>query len=199
MTREEQVQYIRDHYLEVPGKEMARRIGRSSCFVYGVMRKEGLVVPKRILKKRIAQSRFQKGHEPFNKGKKMNEYLSKESMEKMKRTQFKSGQLPSNTKHDGAISLRYHKGSSYFYVRQEIGKWMPLHREIWIAAHGPIPSNHNVQFKDGNSLNVDLSNLYLIDRKTQLRVNKEGGNELPFYLQRTIQLIYQLKLATNEE
>ena len=35
---------------------------------------------------------FKKGHIPFNKGKKMSEYISKESLKRIKQTQFKPGQ-----------------------------------------------------------------------------------------------------------
>nr|DAW36172.1 MAG TPA: HNH endonuclease [Caudoviricetes sp.] len=38
-------------------------------------------------------------------------------------------------------------------------------------AHGPIPKGHCVQFKDGDTLNCVLDNLYLISRKKQVRKN----------------------------
>lgn len=48
---------------------------------------------------------------------------------------------------------------------------MPKHRWLWEQAHGAIPKGYNVQFKDGDTLNCVLDNLYLISRKKQLRKN----------------------------
>lgn len=46
------------------------------------------------------------------------------------------------------------------------------HREwLWEQAHGPIPKGYNVQFKDGNSLNCTMDNLYLISKAKQIRKN----------------------------
>ena len=40
---------------------------------------------------------------------------------------------------------------------------------IWEEANGPVEKGYNVQFKDGNRLNVSLDNLYLISRQRQLK------------------------------
>ena len=48
---------------------------------------------------------------------------------------------------------------------------MPKHRYIWEKAFGPIPKGHCVQFKDGDTTNCILDNLYLISRAKQVRRN----------------------------
>lgn len=37
-----------------------------------------------------------------------------------------------------------------------------LHRDLWIAQHGPIPDGYEVDHRDGNPLNNDVSNLQLL-------------------------------------
>lgn len=61
------------------------------------------------------------------------------------------------------IKYSRHKDNGY-YCR---GKWYKtgetmLHRAIWAAANGPIPSGHHIHHVDGNHENNDLSNLEAI-------------------------------------
>ena len=65
--------------------------------------------------------------------------------------------------------------------------------------HGEIPESCNIQFKDGDSTNVDPDNLYLVSRKYQVRENQNGGKQLPFELRKAIKLIYKLKNEINEK
>lgn len=81
MSIEEQLEYIKNNYLAIPVKTIARNIGRSCFFVKGRMDKMGLVVPKNIIEKRKRESRFSKGSIPFNKGLKQTEFLTLESIE----------------------------------------------------------------------------------------------------------------------
>jgi len=192
-TREQaQKEFIRKNYLSIPIKSMARIIGRSQTFVKGYMDRNFLVVPREVIEERKRLSQFSKGHKPFNKGLKRDQFLNKGALERVKATQFKSGHLPHNTKHDGAISIRESKGIPYAYVRTSVGKWRLLHREVWKQTHGSIPKGFNVQFKDGNTLNCQCDNLYLIHRKHQAVVNKHGGRSLPHELVRAITLTQKL-------
>lgn len=109
-------------------------------------------------------TRYQKGHTPFNKGMK-GVYFGGEE------TQFKKGQLPHNTKYDGAISERPHKKGTYLYIRVEKAKWQLLHRYVWEQHNPPIQKGEIVAFKDGNYKNCDISNLFLISRKDNMKRN----------------------------
>lgn len=114
---------------------------------------------------------FKKGVEVWNKGKKG--YMGPN------KTSFKKGQLPANTKHDLAISERRDSsGRVYQYIRIGLARWKLYHRHVWEHANGPIPKGFNVQFKDGNTLNTEISNLYLIDRQGQIKENS-GPLHLP--------------------
>lgn len=62
-------------------------------------------------------------------------------------------------------------GRTYIWIKPEGRRMMPKHRWLWEQAYGPIPEGHCVQFKDGDTLNCVLANLYLISRKKQVRKN----------------------------
>ena len=116
-------------------------------------------------------TQFKKGQEVWNKGK---------SFRMSPATEFKKGQLPHNTKFDGAISIRIDKtGRPYKYIRIEKSKWVLLHRENYKAAFGEIPEGMLITFKDGDSLNCNPENLTLISkRENALRnVNRQKAKE----------------------
>lgn len=111
----------------------------------------------------VVASRFKKGRVPENKGKKM----PPEVYAKVSRTMFKKGNRTHNYKPVG--SERVNVGGYVEVKVADPNKWRMKHRVIWEEAHGPIPRGHNVQFRDGNSQNLSLDNLYLISRADQLR------------------------------
>jgi hypothetical protein len=43
--------------------------------------------------------------------------------------------------------------------------WLPVQKKVWIDAYGAVPDGGMIVFLDGNRENLDLSNLYCIDRK----------------------------------
>lgn len=200
MTTEQQKVYIRLHYLDRPIKQIAREIGRSQTFVRSEMNRQNLVIPDEVLKARKKSTQFSKGQVPVNKGKKQEEYMSQEAIERTKATRFQPGHNPHNTSHDYAISWRSHKGKvEYYWIRVSKGKWIQLHRFLWELVYGPIPADHLVQFKDGNTRNVRIDNLYLTTRKKQAIINKQGGHEVPYEMRKTINLIYDLKSKIDEK
>lgn len=199
MTRTEQVQYIKDNYLAMPEKKMARQLGRSSCFVRGIMKAEKLTVPIAIIEKRKAASQFKKGQTAFNKGKKQSEYMSPEKIKAVQKTQFKPGIIPHNTQFDGHIAIRESKGYSYAWIRISKGKYVLLHRHIYQMIYGKIPNHVNVQFKDGNTLNCHPDNLYTISRSHQSIINKLGGKKVPVELHQSILLIQELNKIIYEK
>lgn len=148
-----------------------------------------------------AKFRFNRGQEAHNKGKKM----SSETYEKVKRTMFKKGNVPPNAKEsDGAITIRHEKQSGsnprkYKYIRISLGVWIPFHRYIWEQTNGEIPHGHNVQFRDNDSLNCELDNLYLVSRSEQAQHNKRGGIRLPHELKQSITLINKIKQSVNKK
>lgn len=54
------------------------------------------------------KGQFLKGNIPHNKGKHISDYISQESIDKIKKTQFRKGDLPHTTREKGYISGRKH-------------------------------------------------------------------------------------------
>lgn len=170
MTTE--VQFILDNYTTMPIKRLAKKINRSSTFVYSRLKERGLKVPKYATDRFRKESQYKKGRTSHNKGKKQKDYMSKEGLERVKRTRFKKGSVPHNTLHDGAISIRKDKSGHYYrYIRISKGKWDLLQREVWRITHGPIPKGMIIVFKDGDSMNCNIENLEMISRSENMKRN----------------------------
>ncbi len=159
---------IKDDYLRKPVKRIADELDCGYGRIINFLKKNDLEIPRELVEKRKQESRLKKGHTPFNKGMKRTEYMSDGAIAKVRATQFKKAHSPHNTNPhgNGAISTRRDTktGREYKYVRVEKGKWELYHRVIWEEAHGSIPDDCIVVFKDGDTNNTVLSNLELITR-----------------------------------
>lgn len=189
--------YLHDHYLLVNVNQLSIRLGKSETFVKTRLRQLNLIIPPFIIEQRKRESRIKPGNIPANKGKKM----SPEVYEKAKATMFKKGGLPPNTKYDGAIRYRNPRKNRigdhpYLFIRVSVGKWEMLHRYVWAQHHGPIPKGMNVVFKDGDTLNCDISNLEMITNKELMQRNTIA--RFPMEIQGVIHLIHKAnKLIQN--
>lgn len=111
-------------------------------------------------------SRFPKGHVPDNKGKHI------ETRGRMSETQFKKGNRPHNTLPIGAEIVR---SDGYIQVKvADPDVWQLKHRLVWEKHNGPIPEGGLVVFRDGDPQNTDISNLALIDKSVNVRLNQLG-------------------------
>lgn len=87
------------------------------------------------------------------------------------------------------------------YIRVKIKQpnvWVRKQRHVWQQHHGKIPPGHNIQFKDGNPLNCDISNLYMISRADQI-TNENGVARYPRELRVAIMAIAKLRRTINKE
>lgn len=110
--------------------------------------------------------RYEKGHVPDNKGKKM----SKEQYGKCKRTMFRKGNIPHNHRPIGSERINV---SGYTEVKvEEPNKWRPKYQVVWEREYGKIPKHHVIIFADGNKQNFDLDNLVCVSRQELIRLNK---------------------------
>ena len=111
-------------------------------------------------------ARFQKDHVPNNKGKHI------ETRGRMAETQFKKGSRPHNTLPIGSEIVR---SDGYIQVKvADPDVWQLKHRLVWEEHNGPVPEGGLVVFRDGNRLNTDISNLALIDKSVNARLNHMG-------------------------
>ena len=197
-TKEED-DFIRQNYLTIPSKRIAKVLGRSEGTARQRMKILNIIIPPEIIQKFIEDSRYKKGSISFNKGKRQTEYMSQEAIENTKKTRFKKGSIPHNTKEkDGVISIRTDKrGVKYKFIRIGLGKWMPLSRYNWEQVHGSINSKMKIIHTDGNSLNSDLSNLQLVTPGELMKLN--SYHNLPPEITQTIHLSAVLTRKINQK
>jgi len=172
----EQIEILKCDYAETANSVFVEKFGCSLFSIYKAANRLGLKKSKEFIReqcKRLSsnpnhggrKTRFQKGLVPANKGKKM----PAEIYEKTKHTFFKTGHTPANTRK--IFSERVTKNGYVEIKIAEPNKWKLKHRLVWEQHNGKIPKGYNIQFKDGNSQNCDISNLYIISRSEQMNDN----------------------------
>ncbi|MGE3840086.1 MAG: HNH endonuclease signature motif containing protein [Vicinamibacterales bacterium] len=140
-------------------------------------------------------TRFPKGHVPANKGLRRPGW----GPGRMKSTQFKPGcrqgvaaknWMPIGTINviDGYLRIKVREAlPGEAYGSGNTKAWPLMQRYVWEQAHGPVPENHVVVFKDGNTRNCDLSNLECLSRQELMQRN--SIHRLPPALKQTVQLL----------
>ena len=187
---------LRAKYSTTGTEELCRLLKRTLCSVYNRAQILGLKRDRAWLidaGKKLSSSpasranRFTKGIIPANKGKKM----PAELYEKCATTMFKPGHPSNNRRAVGSERVNVY---GYIEIKvAEPNKWKLKHRVVWEAANGPIPKGYNIQFKDGNPLNVTLDNLYIISRADQLRNENSMVARYPEELRKVIRVKATLK------
>ena len=187
---------LRAKYSTAGTEELCRLLKRSRSSVYTRAGLFGLKRDRAWLSgagKRLSSSpvsvatRFKKGSVPANKGKKM----PAELYEKCAPTMFKPGQTPINHRPVGSERVNV---DGYVEIKvAEPSKWALKHRVVWEAANGPVPKGFNIQFRDGNRLNVSIGNLYIISRSEQLKEQNSIYARYPEELRGVIRVKATLK------
>jgi len=179
---EHEIDFIKAYYASTKTSKIAADLNRKVGAIYSMADRLGLKKSAEFLKSPESgrsnlitggkATRFTKGQTPFNKGKKLAEFLSPEAIARVKSTQFKKGNLPHNTRADGMVSRRKDKsGRSYWYTRVAQGKWRMIHVLNWEAVNGKVPAGSVLVFKDGNTDNYQVQNLALKTRKEHMLNN----------------------------
>ena len=132
-----------------------------------------------------AEFRFKKGQQVWNKGMKGLHIGGKE-------TQFKKGTKPPNWKPVGYIRLTR---DGYYEMKMAEGmqKFELLHRVIWERCNGAIPKGQICIFLDGNTKNLEVTNLALMTKQQNMK-----RNTLHSYPKELAELI-QLRGALNRQ
>ena len=171
--------------------DIAKRLDRTLPQVYNKARKMGLKAP--LERNRLAGKlgtnhpnavahRFKKGSVPPNKGKKM----SPEVYEKVKETMFKKGNSPVNHREVGSERINV---DGYIEIKvAEPNRWRLKHRIIWEQVNGEIPKGYNVQFKNHNTQDCRIENLYIISKAEQMRTENSLVARYPKEMQEVIRL-----------
>ena len=133
-----------------------------------------------VLEPAVNDGRYRIGMEPANKGKKWDDYLTKEQQERSRKTCYKKGNKPSNAVPIGTERMRY-SGSKpedigYVYIKICDGKgnknWIPKQKYIYEKYYGKTPDKSKIIFADGNRFNFDINNLICVTSHEELIMNK---------------------------
>ena len=140
--------------------------------------------------------RFQKGRISETKGKKQEDFMSPEGLEKSKTTRFKKGQTPHNIKPVGT------ERNLIGYIEVKVAEpnvWKLKHRVLWEEHYGPIPEQGRLLFRDGNPMNITLENLCLVDNRILCKMSHLKLHHMPPELFDTAVLIGRLAAETSKK
>lgn len=123
--------------------------------------------------------RFAKGQEPPNKGQRCPEGVGGRHPN-ARRTQFRKGETPHNTKwlgherirQDGYLEVSVAEQNPYTGFER---RYVLKHVHEWEKVNGPIPEGHCLKCLDGDKRNTAPSNWELIPRAIIPRLNGGGG------------------------
>ena len=191
-TKEEINILLRDYQdPNIFSADIAKRLDRTLSQVYQKARTMGLKAPLERIRlagklgtnhPNAVAHRFKKGSVPPNKGKKM----SPEVYEKVKETMFKKGNSPVNHREVGSERINVDG-----YIETKVAEpnvWRLKHRIIWEQHNGVIPAGYNVQFKNRNTQDCRIENLYIISKSEQMRTENSLVARYPKEVQEVIRL-----------
>jgi len=183
---EEQDRALRNRYPHERTADIARDIGIPLAKVYAKASWLGLKKTKEFLAspasgrtngRQGVGSRFQKGHQTWNKGK---HYVAGG---RSADTRFKKGEMRGAAQHnyvpigtlrindDGTLQRKMNDDPNIMPAL----RWVAVHRQMWIDANGPVPDGHIVAFKPGMRTNkleeITLDKIECITRSENMRRN----------------------------
>ena len=191
-----EIEILKQHYADSNIHELMQMLNKSDRKIYNQARNLGLKKSAEYEEKRRlfdienlrknTTKRFQKGQTAWNKG-------IKGSIPNNV-TSFKKGNLPHNTRNEGETRLNK---EGYLLVKIAHKKWVRKHYLIWEEVNGKVPKGHVLRLKDNNRDNYDISNIELISRADNMRLNTM--HRFPEELKQTIRLLKKLKKKINEK
>jgi hypothetical protein len=199
---------LRREYPDTPTAVLARELKRSLAATYNRAKSLGLTKSAAYLESPAAcrlrrgdhvgaGTRYGKGHVPANQGLRRPGWFAG----RMKVSQFKKGSRPHTWVPIGTEVFDrdgYHKRKvSDDRTRPSRFNWKFVHALVWEQAHGPVPVNHAVAFKNGDKSDTRIENLELITRSALMKRNTV--HNLPLPLKQTIHLLGQLTRRIREK
>lgn len=104
-----------------------------------------------------------------NKGKHPSEYVSKEGLDKMSLTHFKSVPVEQHPSYKGGIQK---PKNDCYYVAVTNNVRLRKPRVIWEQHNGKIPHGMIIIHEDGNRYNDNIDNLRCITRAELIKINR---------------------------
>jgi len=202
----EEDRLIEEYYPDLPAKDVAAMLDRSTSSVYsranflGVKKSEefknSAASGRTGHDNRGANSRFRKDAEPWNKG----QHFSAGG--RSTQTQFKKGERPHTWVPIGTETI--HKGG---YLKRKVRddapkgmsrlNWEFVHVLLWEEHRGPVPDGHVVIFKNGNNKDIRIENLELVSRGKLMK--KNTIHRYPTEVKQAIRTVGKLKRVIQEK
>ena len=190
---EEQKEFIITNNYGKYSKELAEMFNQ--YFNTNITAKEIAYFRRKHKLKSGLTGQFKKGNIAHNKGKKQIEYMSKEAIERTKKTRFKKGNKPKNYRPIGSERITK---DGYIEVKvADPNKWETKNKIIYKQYYGDIPKGHKVIYADGNKLNNDINNLILVSDNEELIMNRHKLRTENIELTKTGYLIAKVIDKTN--
>lgn len=165
------IDYVVEYYPFTRTSEMALVLGLTEAQIYRIAESRGIKKDKAYLSETHGplvievgkNSRFKKGMTPWNKGVKGRNNAPEHTL-------FKKGHVPKNYKPVGWTRIDA-EGYTWMKIKEGRNGWAMIHRIAWELENGPLPKGKFLRFIDGNKANWDLSNLMLVDREENMKLN----------------------------
>jgi hypothetical protein len=141
---------------------------------------------------------FPKGHKPWNAGTKGMGICKGNS------GNFKKGCIPANRRPIGSERVDSKDGYILVKVRERNPytgaptRFKAKHIIVWELHHGPVPKGMIVIFRDGDRRNFRRSNLVLISKSENVRLNQMRYQKQPPELKPTVFALAKLKTRIGE-
>ena len=189
---EGEMRILRELYPHTRTDELCNILNRSASSIYGQAYTHGIKkTPEFIdyllsleadrLRKYGAATRYKKGNDTWNKGKKG--FMGPNA------TSFKKGQKPHNTKQVG--DTRIDNKDGFLLVKVADRKWIRKEILIWEEAYGKIPKGSIVRVINPLLNKYDINNLMLISKGENMKLN--AIHKYPEELKKTIRALTKLK------
>lgn len=168
---EEQDQFLIENVKGISLKELTEKFNR----YFNLSLNENSIQNRKNrlhIKSGIYGGRFEKGHQPFNKGKKWDEYMPKRNQRSSLKTTFKKGNIPHNHRKIGSERINV---DGYLEIKiEEPNKWELKHRYLYKQNKGEIPDGYKIIFADGDKNNLNLDNLIMVSSSEELVMNRNN-------------------------
>ncbi len=165
-------EYLRKVYPNRSNADLAEFLHRSpraiqlKAFTLGIQKS-----PEYMESSGFKRNQFKKGRTPFNKGRSRCFWATAEAEQRMAKGQFKKGECRAtnpNSRKNKPIGHERLYSDGYVWIITPNGR-KQKHRWVWEQAHGPIPKDHCIKFRDGDTTNCTLENLYMVSRSDHAR------------------------------
>ena len=161
--------YLRKEYANRSNADLSMWLHRPPRSIMARAYSLGLHKSPEFAEQQLKKGQFKKNHTPHNKGKSRKYWATPEAEELMSKGQFKPGVCRDDNPRKRPIGHEKVYADGYVWIITEHGR-RQKHRVVWEQAHGPIPSNYCIKFKDGDRTNCSLDNLYLVTRAENCRM-----------------------------